>query len=214
MIYKGFSGPVVTVGSRFMMNWVSQKVHLTDKPQWTYWPTQYLEVCCLAVQSCQTLWDLMDCNPSGSSVRGIFQAIVLEWLPFPSPGDLPDPGIHLVSPALAGGSSTSETPETLTLRFTDRKINSKEKTCLLTMKTSQSLSLFEHIWAVLLGEKPSPCLSICSGQASCQAPQLDQMYDTLYSVLVAKWVFFSIYAMSTLKVLHMTSQSVRSKSRF
>ena len=35
----------------------------------------------------------MDCNPPGSSVRGIFQAITLEWLPFPSPGDLPDPGI-------------------------------------------------------------------------------------------------------------------------
>ena len=34
-------------------------------------------------------------------------------LPFPSPGDLPDPGIEpksLVSPALAGGFSTTEPP--------------------------------------------------------------------------------------------------------
>ena len=30
-------------------------------------------------QSCPTLSDPMDCSPSGSSVRGIFQAIVLEW---------------------------------------------------------------------------------------------------------------------------------------
>ena len=29
-------------------------------------------------------------------------------LPFPSPGDLPDPGIELTSPALAGGFFTTE----------------------------------------------------------------------------------------------------------
>jgi len=30
-------------------------------------------------QSCPTLCDLMDCSLPGSSVHGIFQAIVLEW---------------------------------------------------------------------------------------------------------------------------------------
>ena len=30
-------------------------------------------------QSCPTLCDPMDCSPPGSSVHGIFQAIVLEW---------------------------------------------------------------------------------------------------------------------------------------
>ena len=30
-------------------------------------------------QSCQTLRDHMDCSPSGSSIRGIFQARVLQW---------------------------------------------------------------------------------------------------------------------------------------
>ena len=30
-------------------------------------------------QSCQTPSDPMDCSPPGSSVRGIFQARVLEW---------------------------------------------------------------------------------------------------------------------------------------
>ena len=42
-------------------------------------------------QSCPTLNDSMDCSPPGSSVRGIFQARVLEWgaiafsaLPIPS----------------------------------------------------------------------------------------------------------------------------------
>ena len=31
-------------------------------------------------------------------------------LPFPSPGDLPDPGIEPVFPALAGGFFTTEPP--------------------------------------------------------------------------------------------------------
>ena len=34
-------------------------------------------------------------------------------LPFPSPGDLPDPGIEPVSPALAGGFFTTELPRKL-----------------------------------------------------------------------------------------------------
>ena len=32
------------------------------------------------VQSCLTLWDPMDCSLPGFSVRGIFQARVLEWV--------------------------------------------------------------------------------------------------------------------------------------
>ena len=35
----------------------------------------------------------MDCSPPGSSVHRIFQARILEWWPFPSPGDITDPGI-------------------------------------------------------------------------------------------------------------------------
>ena len=30
-------------------------------------------------QSCPTLSDSLDCSPPGSSIHGIFQAIVLEW---------------------------------------------------------------------------------------------------------------------------------------
>ena len=41
----------------------------------------------------------MEYSPPGSSVLGFFQARILE-LPFPSPGDLPDPGIELGSTAL------------------------------------------------------------------------------------------------------------------
>ena len=33
----------------------------------------------LGAQSCLTLWDPMDCSPSGSSVHGILQTRILEW---------------------------------------------------------------------------------------------------------------------------------------
>ena len=48
----------------------------------------------------------MDCSPPDSSVHGIFEARILEWVAiFPPLGDLPDPGIKpasLTSLALAG----------------------------------------------------------------------------------------------------------------
>ena len=41
-------------------------------------------------------------SPPGPSVHGIPQPRTLEWVPFPSPGDLWDPGIKFTSPTLAG----------------------------------------------------------------------------------------------------------------
>ena len=35
---------------------------------------------CLVSQSCLTLWDPIDCSPPGSSVHGILQARILEWV--------------------------------------------------------------------------------------------------------------------------------------
>ena len=63
-------------------------------------------------QSCLTLCKSMDCGPPGSSVYGIFQAKQEYWsgLPFPSPGDLPHPGIERGSPALQVDYLPSEPP--------------------------------------------------------------------------------------------------------
>ena len=52
----------------------------------------------------------MDCSPPGSSVHGILQVKILEWKPFPSPGDLPHPGVESRSPALQEDSLLSEPP--------------------------------------------------------------------------------------------------------
>ena len=37
----------------------------------------------LVVQPCLTLYDTMDCNPPGSSVHGILQVRILQWLAIP-----------------------------------------------------------------------------------------------------------------------------------
>ena len=37
----------------------------------------------VVAQSCPTLWDPMDCSPPGSSVHGILQARMLEWVAIP-----------------------------------------------------------------------------------------------------------------------------------
>ena len=50
-------------------------------------------------QSCLTL-----CDPTDYTVHGIVQARILEWVPFPSPGDLPNPEVKPRSPALQGDS--------------------------------------------------------------------------------------------------------------
>ena len=41
----------------------------------------------------------MDCSPPGSSVHGISRPEYWSGQPFPSPGDLPNPGVELRSPA-------------------------------------------------------------------------------------------------------------------
>ena len=131
----------------------------------------YRKVKLLVAPLCPTFVTPMDCNPPGSSVHGISQARILQWvaisfsrvssqpctaggfftnsatsevkllscvrlfatpwtvayqaspsmgfsrqeyrsgLPFPSPGDLPEPGIEPGSPSLEADTLTSEPPE-------------------------------------------------------------------------------------------------------
>ena len=52
----------------------------------------------------------MYCSPPGSSVPGILQARILEWVPCPSPGDLANQGIELGSPAFQADSLLSASP--------------------------------------------------------------------------------------------------------
>ena len=64
----------------------------------------------LVAQPCPTLCNPMDYNLPGSSVPEFSKQEYWSGLPFPSPGDLPDPGIEPGSPAFQADALTSELP--------------------------------------------------------------------------------------------------------
>ena len=72
--------------------------------------TDIMCVCeCSVAQLCPTLCDPMDCSLPSSSLSMGYSQEYCDGLPFPIPGDLPNPGIKptsLASPALTGGVFT------------------------------------------------------------------------------------------------------------
>ena len=78
-------------------------------------------------QSCPTLCDPLDSSPPGSSVHGTLQARILEngkeWLPFLSPGDLPNSGMEPRSSTLQVDSLPAEPPRKPTRQH---KLENKE----------------------------------------------------------------------------------------
>ena len=85
-----------------------------------------------------TLYDHMDHSLLGSSVHGILQAKILEWLPCLPPGHLPDSGIEptfLMSLALAGEFFTTRTTwepqsEGASRSVVSDSANSRQEYCL------------------------------------------------------------------------------------
>ena len=65
---------------------------------------------CLLTQLCLTLCDPMDCSPPGSSVHGIFQERILEWVAMPSSRESSQPRIKPWSPTFQVDSLPSEPP--------------------------------------------------------------------------------------------------------
>ena len=71
-----------------------------------------LTTCCAvfkSLQLCLTFWDPVDCSLPGSSVHGILQARILEWvsMPFSRPFfRTRDEPVFFMSPALTGGFFT------------------------------------------------------------------------------------------------------------
>ena len=56
---------------------------------------------CGAVPSCSVVFNSLgpiDCSPRGSSVHGMLQARILEWVSMPFSKDLSNPGIELAFP--------------------------------------------------------------------------------------------------------------------
>ena len=74
-----------------------------------------IRVCVSSVtQLCLTVFSPMYCSPPGSSPHGIFQQQYWSGVPFPTPEDLPDPGIEPTSLA-----SINPTVSVITLKKMD-----------------------------------------------------------------------------------------------
>ena len=67
-------------------------------------------VCVLTAQSCPTLWDPVAVARQAPLSMEIFRQGYWSGLPFPSPGDLPNPGIELGTPSLQADSLLPEPP--------------------------------------------------------------------------------------------------------
>ena len=68
-------------------------------------------VCVLVAQSRPKFCDPRDCSLPGSSVHEFSRQEYWSGKPFPSPGDLPDPGIEPRFPSLQADSLPSEPPD-------------------------------------------------------------------------------------------------------
>ena len=96
---RGHDWATTTNLSSWFKNWVK------------YIPKYGGRLCCLlSLQSCLTLCDPMDYSLQVPLFMGFSRQEYWSGLPFLSPGDLPDPGIEPMSPALAGGFSTTGLP--------------------------------------------------------------------------------------------------------
>ena len=67
---------------------------------------KYVVYYCLVAKLGLILCDLLDCNPPGSSVHGISQARILEWVAISSSKSLPKPSIETASPVLQEDSTS------------------------------------------------------------------------------------------------------------
>ena len=85
-----------------------ERVGQTEKVAWKHLHCACACVHAKSLQACSTLCSPKDCSPRGSSIYGILQARILEWLPCAPPGDLPDPRMEPASPALQADSLPSE----------------------------------------------------------------------------------------------------------
>ena len=119
----------------------------------------------IVTQSCLTLCGHIDCSPPGSSVHGIFQARILEWVAiFCSRGSsqIRTEPASLVFPALVGGFFTSAPPGKPTIeRVTGRKargLQTEEIACecqtflsLLRGRRKQTSDIFFLLYTNLKG---------------------------------------------------------------
>ena len=82
---------------------------------------------CIVAKLCPTLCDPMDGSPPGSSVHGILQARILEWVAISFSRGSSNLGIEHGSPALQADALSSEPPGKTLNKLMDQKKKLKKK---------------------------------------------------------------------------------------
>ena len=98
--------------------------------------------CCLVAKSCLTLWPL-DCSPSSSSVHGIFQARILEWVAASSSRGYSQPRDWIWVYCLADKLFTTEPPGTPFILFFAQPRDQTHISCVSCIASE----FFTH-WAI------------------------------------------------------------------
>ena len=134
---------------------------------------------CLVGNLRPTLCDPMDCSLPGSSVHEISQARILEWFlekPFPSPGDIPDPGIEPAFPALPGGFLTTESSRKLNIKFS-------------SVESLSHVQLFVTPWTAAV----QASLSITNSQSLLKLMSIELVMTSNHLILCQLLLWHSIF---------------------
>ena len=110
---QNYSDPYRMMPSRFCIHYVSKSGDTTTATG--------LEV--LVTQSYPTLCDPTNCSLPDSSVPGILQERILEWIAISFSRDLPNPGVEPGSPALQADPLLSEVQGRSTLSCGLKKVS-------------------------------------------------------------------------------------------
>ena len=111
--WTGRPGVLWFMGSQRVGHDWGTELNVLTRPLWPnpYFPSRLnflCACCCLVTKWYPTLCYAMACSPPGSSVMGFPRQEYWSGLPFPSPGDPPDPGIKPESPAFQADSLLTE----------------------------------------------------------------------------------------------------------
>ena len=100
----------------------------------------------------------MDYSLPGSSVHGIFQARVLEWVAISFSRDLPNPGFELRSHALQADTSPSELPGKPVLSLTKAEVERfyEDLQDLLELTAKKDVLFIMGDWNAKVGCQETP----------------------------------------------------------
>ena len=131
---------------------------------------------CSVIQSCPTLCNLTDCSPPGSSVHGISQARLLEWVAMPSSrGSLrPRNWIYVscVSCIMVGFFTTEPLGKLL---FSLKIMSSSQNRTRMVQRTLMYPSHRDIIWVL-----PSLPIMFFTGKGSIQDHVLQLAFSSLW----------------------------------